>query len=191
MFKVILLLLYSLTTVIAIEQFGLAADQTGMVLSYIGSIGLFMQGFGISLITARFADKSLLRFSTFTLTIAYAILVSNYLKLIGSSLLTRNYLPTYAILRLQFQLWRFTFSGFSSGSARFSTVTATIDMFHDFNSQCDYCVIDTNGSKKLYRSNVGIKYGSSLSNSLSSSYNWGISYINIWAVVIRRSWCCL
>ena len=58
------------------EQFGLEADKTGMVLSYVGSIGLFMQGFGISLVTSRFADKSLLKFSTFTLTTAYAILVS-------------------------------------------------------------------------------------------------------------------
>jgi len=67
-------ILQSMFSIIAIEQFGLAADQTGMVLSYVGVISLLMQGFGIGAITTRFPEKAILQFSTVTLTIAYFIL---------------------------------------------------------------------------------------------------------------------
>ena len=81
---------------IAIEQFGLAADQTGLVLSYVGCIALFMQGFGISLITSIFSDKTLLRLSALSLTIAYAVLVSTCRSIINPSMsILQNLLPNY------------------------------------------------------------------------------------------------
>ena len=65
------------------EQFGLEVDQTGLVLSYVGCISLFMQGFGIPLLTSRLEDKSLIRLSTISLTISYAVLVSYFLDIFG------------------------------------------------------------------------------------------------------------
>ena len=76
--------IFYLILVLAIEQFGLAADQTGLVLSYVGCIALFMQGFGIPLVTSIFSDKSLLRLSAISLTIAYAVFVSIFLLVIIS-----------------------------------------------------------------------------------------------------------
>ena len=58
------------------ETFGLEADQTGLVISYVGCIAMLMQGFGISLVTSKFSDKNLLRISVVTLSITYIILVS-------------------------------------------------------------------------------------------------------------------
>jgi len=67
-------ILQSMFSIIAIERFGLAADQTGMVLSYIGAISLVMQGFGIGAVAKKFPEKSIMQFATFTLTLAYFIL---------------------------------------------------------------------------------------------------------------------
>ena len=62
-------------TVIAIEQFGMAPEQNGMMLSYIGVISLFMQGIGIASLTKWHSDKTLMTLSTTTLTISYFVLV--------------------------------------------------------------------------------------------------------------------
>ena len=62
----------------AIDHFGLAADQTGILSSYVGCNAMLMQGFGISLMTSRFSDKNLLRLSTTFLTTSFIILVSIY-----------------------------------------------------------------------------------------------------------------
>ena len=61
---------------IAIEQFKMAPEQNGMMLSYIGAISLFMQGIGIATLTKRYSDKLLMGLSTSTLTISYFVLVS-------------------------------------------------------------------------------------------------------------------
>ncbi len=61
---------------IAIEQFGMAADQTGMMLSYIGVVSLFMQGIGIATLTRRYDDNVLMTLSSTTLTVAYFVLVN-------------------------------------------------------------------------------------------------------------------
>ena len=63
---------------IAIEQFGMNPEQNGMMLSYIGSISLFMQGFGIATLTKRAPDKVLMALSTSTLTVSYFIMVNQY-----------------------------------------------------------------------------------------------------------------
>merc|ERR1719295_326002 len=58
-------------SVIAMEQFGLPADQNGFLMSYIGMLSLLMQGLGVSLISSRFRDATILQFSVFTLVLAY------------------------------------------------------------------------------------------------------------------------
>ena len=69
------LILFYILTVIAIEQFGMAPEQNGMMLSYIGVISLFMQGIGIASLTKWHSDKTLMTLSTTTLTISYFVLV--------------------------------------------------------------------------------------------------------------------
>lgn len=61
----------SMFSVIAMERFGLEAEQTGMMLSYIGGVSLVMQGIGIGALTSRYSDNTLMKLSTSTLTIAY------------------------------------------------------------------------------------------------------------------------
>ena len=61
---------------IAIDHFGIAADQAGVLSSYVGCIAMLMQGFGISLMTSRFSYNTLLRSSTTFLATSFIILVS-------------------------------------------------------------------------------------------------------------------
>merc|ERR1711997_1271724 len=56
--------LQSMFSMIAIDQFGMNPEQNGMMLSYIGAISLFMQGFGIAFLTKRADDKVLMSLST-------------------------------------------------------------------------------------------------------------------------------
>ena len=64
-------ILQSMFSVIAMEQFQLAPDQNGMLMSYIGALSMLMQGVGISAFTSRFPDTSLLKFSTMSLILCY------------------------------------------------------------------------------------------------------------------------
>lgn len=64
---------------IAIEQFKMPADQSGMMLSYTGIIALVMQGFGVGVLSSRMTDVTLMKFSTVLLTFAYLALVRNLL----------------------------------------------------------------------------------------------------------------
>lgn len=64
-------ILQSMFSVIAMEKFGLPADQNGMVLSYIGVLSLLMQGLGIKAVTNRASDVTILKFAAATLTISY------------------------------------------------------------------------------------------------------------------------
>jgi hypothetical protein len=57
------------------EQFGMPADQNGMMLSYVGMISLFMQGFGIAALSSKVVDLNIMKLSTVTLTLAYLALV--------------------------------------------------------------------------------------------------------------------
>ena len=63
-------------SVIAIDQFGMKPEQNGMMLSYIGAVSLFMQGFGIATLTKRASDKVLMVLATATLMGSYFTLVS-------------------------------------------------------------------------------------------------------------------
>ena len=47
-----------------------------MMLSYIGVVSLFMQGFGIAAMTSRMVDKTIMKLATVTLTLAYLALVN-------------------------------------------------------------------------------------------------------------------
>jgi len=64
----------SMFSLIAMEQFKLAADQNGMLMSYIGALSMFMQGIGISAFTSRFSDQTLLKFSATSLIVCYYLL---------------------------------------------------------------------------------------------------------------------
>jgi len=57
------------------------ADQNGMMLSYVGVISLFMQGFGIAALSSRVVDLNIMKLSTVTLTLAYLALVRNIFTL--------------------------------------------------------------------------------------------------------------
>ena len=50
-----------------------------MMLSYIGVVSLFMQGFGIAAMTSRMVDKTIMKLATVTLTLAYLALVNIWL----------------------------------------------------------------------------------------------------------------
>eukprot|EP00088_Acartia_fossae_P053124 TRINITY_DN602_c2_g1_i2.p1 TRINITY_DN602_c2_g1~~TRINITY_DN602_c2_g1_i2.p1 ORF type:complete len:451 (+),score=52.78 TRINITY_DN602_c2_g1_i2:27-1379(+) len=63
--------LQSMFSVIAMDVFGLAADQNGYLMSYIGVLSLIMQGFGVGLITSRMSDLSVVKFSALTLALAF------------------------------------------------------------------------------------------------------------------------
>ena len=67
-------ILQSMFSVIAMEQFQLAADQNGMLMSYIGALSMLMQGVGISAFTSRFSDTTLIKFSTLSLVLCYYLL---------------------------------------------------------------------------------------------------------------------
>ena len=67
-------ILQSMFSVIAMEQFNLAPDQNGMLMSYIGALSMLMQGVGISAFTSRFSDTTLLKFSAMSLVLCYYLL---------------------------------------------------------------------------------------------------------------------
>eukprot|EP00096_Caligus_rogercresseyi_P013377 TRINITY_DN6036_c0_g1_i1.p1 TRINITY_DN6036_c0_g1~~TRINITY_DN6036_c0_g1_i1.p1 ORF type:complete len:471 (+),score=77.89 TRINITY_DN6036_c0_g1_i1:161-1573(+) len=63
----------SMFSVIAIDKFGLEADKTGLLMSYIGIITLFMQGFGIQGISNVLSDRFLMKFASVTLIFCFYI----------------------------------------------------------------------------------------------------------------------
>jgi len=67
-------ILQAMFSVITIDHFDLAADQTGVLSSYVGCIAMLMHGLGISLMTSTFSDKKILRFSTMFLATSLIIL---------------------------------------------------------------------------------------------------------------------
>ena len=70
-----------LCTVIAMDRFGMPAEQNGMMLSYIGVISLVMQGVGISFFARYFQDKSIMNGATVALTATYYLMVIKTLLL--------------------------------------------------------------------------------------------------------------
>jgi len=64
-------ILESMFTVFAMQEFGLAPDQNGFLMSYIGVLSLLMQGAGVSFITSRFSDLRAINFSAFTLALSF------------------------------------------------------------------------------------------------------------------------
>jgi len=67
-----------LFSVIAIEQFKMPPEQSGMMLSYTGVISLIMQGFGVGILSSKMTDVSLMKLSTVLLTFAYLALVNYF-----------------------------------------------------------------------------------------------------------------
>jgi DHA1 family tetracycline resistance protein-like MFS transporter len=62
-----------LTTIFALyalNRFGLQASQTAFILAYVGVLSVFIQGFGIGRLTARYEEKSLVLTSTIVLAIS-------------------------------------------------------------------------------------------------------------------------
>ena len=67
-------ILQSMFSLIAMEKFHLPADQTGLLLSYIGGLSMVMQGVGIQAATSRFSDRMLLQFSALSLVLSFYLL---------------------------------------------------------------------------------------------------------------------
>ncbi|XP_040568658.1 solute carrier family 22 member 18 [Lepeophtheirus salmonis] len=63
----------SMFSMIAIDKFGLEAEKTGLLLSYVGVITLFMQGFGIQGIGNVLSEKFLMKFTPVTLVFCFYI----------------------------------------------------------------------------------------------------------------------
>lgn len=64
-------ILQSMFSVIAMEEFGLLPDQNGYLMSYIGVLALVMQGFGVSMISSRASDLTIVKMSAVCLAISY------------------------------------------------------------------------------------------------------------------------
>ncbi|XP_023340071.1 solute carrier family 22 member 18 isoform X2 [Eurytemora carolleeae] len=67
-------ILQSMFAVVAMEQFGLPADQNGFLMSYIGVLTLIMQGAGVALISSRISDLNIVKVSAVTLALSYLAL---------------------------------------------------------------------------------------------------------------------
>jgi len=67
-------ILQSMFSVVAIERFSMPAEQNGMMLSYIGSVSLFMQGMGIAVATRFMSERTAMIASTVVLTLSYYVL---------------------------------------------------------------------------------------------------------------------
>ena len=59
----------------AIERFSMPAEQNGMMLSYVGSVSLFMQGMGIAVATRFLSERNAMIAATVLLTLSYYVLV--------------------------------------------------------------------------------------------------------------------
>jgi len=57
----------AMSSLIFIQEFGLQPQQVGMVLSYIGLVIMFIQGFGLGFLTKRFSETTLIKWSNFVL----------------------------------------------------------------------------------------------------------------------------
>lgn len=66
-----LAVLQSMFSVIAMDEFGLAPEQNGYLMSYIGVLSLIMQGFGVGLISTKFSDMVSIKFSAVTLAMSF------------------------------------------------------------------------------------------------------------------------
>ncbi|CAH1774902.1 unnamed protein product, partial [Owenia fusiformis] len=64
----------SMFAILAMEKFGLAPEQNGFMMSYVGVITMIMQGFGLGILTKRFKEMSLITLSSFVLVWAYLLL---------------------------------------------------------------------------------------------------------------------
>jgi len=66
--------LQSMFSLIAMDQFSLPPEQTGLLLSYIGGLSMLMQGIGIQAATSRFTDSQLLKMSGLSLVLSFYLL---------------------------------------------------------------------------------------------------------------------
>ncbi|XP_067951001.1 solute carrier family 22 member 18-like [Watersipora subatra] len=66
-------ILQSVFSRVAMTIFNLPADYNGMVMSYVGIVTMLVQGVGVGILTKRYKDLSLMKFSTIIATFAYIL----------------------------------------------------------------------------------------------------------------------
>ncbi|OWF38856.1 solute carrier family 22 member 18-like [Mizuhopecten yessoensis] len=64
----------SMFSVVALETFKLPPEQNGYILSYIGVLTMIVQGLGVSILTKKYSETSILKWSSFSLIFSYLAL---------------------------------------------------------------------------------------------------------------------
>ncbi|XP_062568913.1 solute carrier family 22 member 18-like [Saccostrea cucullata] len=64
----------SMFSVVALETFKLPAEQNGYLLSYVGILTMIVQGLGIGILTKKFSENDILKWSSFLLVWSYLAL---------------------------------------------------------------------------------------------------------------------
>ncbi|XP_067659030.1 solute carrier family 22 member 18-like [Haliotis asinina] len=64
----------SMFQVVALNTFNLAPDQNGYLMSYIGITSMVVQGIGLGVVTKKFSESKILKWSTFILVWSYLLL---------------------------------------------------------------------------------------------------------------------
>ncbi|XP_069105931.1 LOW QUALITY PROTEIN: solute carrier family 22 member 18-like [Argopecten irradians] len=64
----------SMFSVVALETFKLPPEQNGYILSYIGIITMMVQGLGVGVLTKKYSETSILKWSSFSLIFSYLAL---------------------------------------------------------------------------------------------------------------------
>ena len=62
--------------VVAMEMYGLSAQQNGFIMSYTAAIASIMQGFGMPLLNSYFGEVQMIKLGIVVLAMAYFLLVS-------------------------------------------------------------------------------------------------------------------
>ncbi|KAK3087813.1 hypothetical protein FSP39_010977 [Pinctada imbricata] len=64
----------SMFSVVALETFHLPAEQNGYLLSYVGILTMIVQGLGVGIVTKKFSENAILKWSSFLLVWSYLAL---------------------------------------------------------------------------------------------------------------------
>ncbi|XP_033727071.1 solute carrier family 22 member 18-like [Pecten maximus] len=64
----------SMFSVVALETFKLPPEQNGYILSYIGVLTMIVQGLGVGVLTKKYSETSILKWSSFSLIFSYLAL---------------------------------------------------------------------------------------------------------------------
>jgi len=68
-------ILTAMFSVFVMEYFQMGAKENGYILSYSGAVSMVIQGFGIKLLTARYSEALLIKYSISSLILAYTIMI--------------------------------------------------------------------------------------------------------------------